>query len=236
MIIRCPSCNTRFDFPSSRFDADGTMIKCSVCAHSWLEGRAIEVTHEFAKPLPAMIEQRFEPDLEIRRLVDATRDAQEAFAVKRRRRHRIAAAWAGLFFALSSPFAAALALPETAVRLAPATAKAYEWAGWNVNIYGLDIRKVETQHLNADGTTVIAVKGEISNVSSSPRKIPWLRFGLRDDSGAEVYSWQLDTNARPLLPGESTSFVTRIASPPAGTGHLQIRFARIDEIGSTALP
>ncbi len=33
-------------------------------------------------------------------------------------------------------------------------------------------------------------------------------------SQAEVYTWTLDTGARPLRAGESTSFVTRVASPP----------------------
>jgi hypothetical protein len=106
--------------------------------------------------------------------------------------------------------------------------------GWaaDVNIYGLEIRKVEMQHLLVEGKRVISIKGEIANISSSPQKIPWLRFGLRDKGQAEVYNWQLDTNARPLNPGESTNFVTRIASPPETAGEVEIRFARADEIGS----
>ena len=70
------------------------------------------------------------------------------------------------------------------------------------------------QHLLVEGKQVISIKGEIANVSGGSRKIPWLRFGLTDNGRTEVYNWQLDTNARPLNPGESTNFVTRIASPP----------------------
>lgn len=236
MIIRCPSCNTRYDLPSSRFDADGMMMKCSMCGHSWLEGRAIEIAHEPVHALTVPSEQRFEPDAEIRRLVDASLGAQEAFSQRRRKRRQAVAAWAAFALALSTPFAGALAFPEATVRLLPATIAAYDWAGWDVNVYGLSIRRVETQHLNADGTPVIAIKGEIANTSSSERKIPWLRFALHNDAGSEVYTWQLDTSTRPLQPGESTTFVTRIASPPADAGQIQIRFARIEEIGSTASP
>ena len=79
---------------------------------------------------------------------------------------------------------------------------------------------------------IIAIKGDVVNVSSRNRKIPWLRFGLKDGAKAEVYTWQLDTAARPLNPGESTGFVTRIASPPETAGEVEIRFARAGEIGS----
>jgi hypothetical protein len=105
-----------------------------------------------------------------------------------------------------------------------------------VNIYGLEIRNVELQHLLVDGERMIAVKGEVRNVSASSRKIPWLRFGLTSTGSKEVYSWQLDTGARPLRPGEATGFTTRVASPPENAQALQIRFARSDEIGSNKSP
>ena len=232
MIIRCPSCTTRFDLPASRFDADGTMIKCSVCGHDWIEGRAIEVSRETMTQLPAIHEPGFEPDHEIRRLVDATRDAQEAFAVKRKQRRALALAWAGLALVATTPFPFARAFPETVVQVAPASITAYRALGQDVNIYGLIIRNVEMQHLLVDGKKIIAIKGDVTNVSSRTRKIPWLRFGLKDAEKTEVYSWQLDTAARPLNPGESTGFVTRIASPPETAGEVEIRFARAGEIGS----
>jgi predicted Zn finger-like uncharacterized protein len=236
MIIRCPSCSTRFDLPASRFDADGTMIKCSVCGHGWIEGRAIEISRESSPQLPAPVDKGFEPDFEIRRLVDATRDAQEAFAQRRKRRRVMAAAWVGLALVGTTPAVYALSFPDSVVKAAPAAIALYDWMGREVNIYGLEIRDVEMQHLLVEGKRVISIKGEIANISSSSRKIPWLRFGLKDSGKAEVYNWQLDTNARPLNPGESTNFVTRIASPPETAGEVEIRFARADEIGSNTKP
>ena len=135
-----------------------------------------------------------------------------------------------------TPAVYALSFPVSVVKAAPAAIVLYNWMGRDVNIYGLVIRKVEMQHLLVEGKRVISIKGEIANISSSPQKIPWLRFGLRDVGQAEVYNWQLDTNARPLNPGENTNFVTRIASPPETAGEVEIRFARADEIGSNTTP
>lgn len=236
MLVRCPSCATKFELAVSRFDADGAMIKCAACGHDWIEGRAVEVTAKPMVQLPAVVETGFEPDCEVRRLVDATREAQAAFAAKRRRRQALAAAWFGLAALAATPAVAALAFPETVVRAAPAAIAFYDWMGREVNIYGLAIRNVQIEHLLIDGKRVIAVKGEIANVTGSVRKIPWLRFGLKNGAAAEVYSWQLDTSSRPLNPGESTNFVTRIASPPDGAQNLEIRFARAEEIGSSAAP
>ena len=62
------------------------------------------------------------------------------------------------------------------------------------------------QQAALDETTFVQMtfKGEISNISNSTQKIPWLRFALNDGRPAEVYTWTLDTGARPLRAGEST--------------------------------
>jgi hypothetical protein len=119
---------------------------------------------------------------------------------------------------------------------APITIKVYEKLGYSVNIYGLDIRRVEQKHTIINGARVLTIKGEVSNATSDIRKIPWLRFGLHGDDGKELYSWTLDTASRPLRPGETTSFVTRVAAAPELSKNLEIRFAHPDEISSTAKP
>jgi hypothetical protein len=122
------------------------------------------------------------------------------------------------------------------VSVAPAAIAFYDWIGREVNIYGLELRKVELQHLLVGDQRVIAIKGELLNVSGTERKIPWLRFELRDGGNQEVYQWQLNTESRPLRPGEAKSFVTRIASPPQAAETVEIRFARADEMGSNTVP
>lgn len=211
------------------------MIKCASCGHSWLEARAIEVVTP-PRTIPATIDHGLEPDFEIRRLMEATQEAQEEFAARRRLRNRRLAGWAIFAAAVAAPFAVATALPEAAVSLAPASISAFEAVGLQVNIYGLELRRVELQHMVVDGTRVLAVKGEIVNISSHDRKIPWLRFALLDLERSEVYNWTLDAGARPLRSGEATNFVTRVASPPETAKDVEIRFAHHDEIGSNLQP
>ncbi len=215
---------------------DGMAISCASCGHSWIEGRAVELVDISPRKVPAVIEHGFEPDSEVKRLVEASRIAREAFAVKKRQRLGRLRGWAILGACMLAPMAAAASFPEAVVGIAPVTARAYEAMGYSVNIYGLEVRRVEQQYAVVDGVRVLTIKGEVSNVSNSTQKIPWLRFGLNDGQQLEVYNWTLDTGARPLRAGESTNFVTRVASPPETAKNLQIRFAHRDEIGSNPSP
>ena len=236
MIISCPSCSTHYNFPEQRLSGDGMAISCAACGHSWIESRAIEIVDISPRKVPAVIEHGFEPDSEVKRLVEASRRAREAFAVKKRQRLSRLRGWAILGACLIAPVAAAAAFPAVVVGVAPATVRAYDALGYSVNIYGLEVRRVEQQHAIVDGVRVLTIKGEISNISDSTQKIPWLRFGLKDEQQLEVYNWTLDTGARPLRASESTNFVTRVASPPETAKNLQIRFAHRDEIGSNPSP
>jgi predicted Zn finger-like uncharacterized protein len=236
MIISCPSCTTRYNFPEQRLSGDGMAISCAACGHKWIESRAVEIVDISPRKVPAVIEHGFEPDSEVKRLVEASRQAREAFAVKKRQKLSRLRGWAILGACLIAPVAAAAAFPELVVSLAPVTARAYDAAGYSVNIYGLEVRRIERQHAIVDGVPVLTIKGEISNISNSTQKIPWLRFGLKDAQQVEVYNWTLDTGARPLRAGESTNFITRVASPPETAKNVQIRFAHRDEIGSNSSP
>lgn len=227
MIVHCPSCDASNDVPAARLGPGGAVIGCSLCGHEWIEACATEIGPDQAGAEAA-------PD--IKHLILAARQAREGFSARRRRRQLKAAAWAGLALFALSPLLAALAFPEPVVAAAPSSIALYDWLGKDVNIYGLDIRRLTVEHVSVEGHPVIAVKGEITNISGTDRKLPWLRFGLRDEDYAEVYSWQLDTGAQMLKPGEARSFATRLASPPKTARKVEIRFARAEEIGSNTMP
>lgn len=225
-MIRCPSCTTQVDLNAN----DDGLAHCSACGHGWLEAKALEPL----RLTPPLIDRLDPPEGEIQQLVSASLLAQETFQHRRRRRRAAVAAWLGLALVAASPAAIALTLPDKVVAAAPAAIGFYNWLGREVNIYGLEIRKVELQHLIVGGQKVIAIKGEFQNVSTGERKIPWLRFGLRSGTEQELYQWTLDTGQRSLRPGEARNFVTRVASPPEAAQMVEIRFARPDEIGSNA--
>ena len=238
MKAACPSCATRYDLPPSRLTADGALFRCSSCGHSWIESRAIDVIDVAPQPVSGATMPRFgfEPDREINRLVEASKSAHAEFAAKRRAKHMRLRNWAILAAVVAAPVAAAAAYPQAVVRQAPAAARVYQTLGIDVNIYGLEIRKVEQQHMILDNGRVLAVKGLIYNIEDNDKKVPALRFALLDAAGKEVYVWTVESGVRPLRPGEATNFVTRVSAPPETAQNLQIRFARRTEIGSTAAP
>jgi zinc-ribbon domain len=232
MIVCCPSCSTRYNLPSLASGA--VMLTCRSCGHRWREMEtidAIDISEAPVRHLPAVIDHDDAPDLEASRLAQLARDAQEAHQLQKAKRRRKLQQWAVFGSIVLAPFVGAAAMPETIVNAAPISIKAYQALGYDINVYGLEVRSVEREHIIMDGQRILAIKGVIANVDSSARKIPWLRFALSGPSGEELYSWTLDTGSKPVLrPGESTSFVTRISAPPEASQNLQIRFARMSEI------
>jgi predicted Zn finger-like uncharacterized protein len=234
MIVSCPSCTTRYDIGPEAGEGSFT-VTCQACGHRWRELPVIDLEELPPKRgLPAVINHDASdgPVLDVRRLVEAARSAQEEFAQRRKERLKRAAGWGSFAACAVLPLLLAAWMPEAMVTAAPYSYKAYQKLGYQVNVYGLDIRRVEQQNRQIDGQHVLMVKGEISNPTNDIRKIPWLRFTLVDDAGKELYAWTLDTASRPLRPGETTSFTTRVAAPPELAKNLQIRFAHADEIGS----
>jgi Zn ribbon nucleic-acid-binding protein len=248
MIVSCPTCSSRNHL--SPREANGLAeVMCRACGHRWTEVEIVETIDVIEKPsrnLPRAIERPIErnlariidhddaPEFEARRLADLAREAQAQFAVERAAARRRWQSWAIFTAFFFSPIAAAALMPETIVAAAPISYRAYEALGLDVNVYGLEIRRIESQHALIEGTRILTVKGEISNVDSDMRKIPWLRFALLDSGGKELYSWNLDTGARPLRAGETTGFMTRVQAPPELAHNLKIRFAKADELGSDA--
>ena len=236
MIVNCPSCSARHNLGSQELGNGAFNVICRICNHHWRESPIIDVAEVQNRAVAKIINHRDEPEFDVQRLVEAARSAQEDFAIAKRNRLKRVSGWASLGLIILSPFAAAILMPETIVMAAPATIQAYDRLGLSVNIYGLDVRRVEQQNTIVDGQHVLMVKGEISNSTDSIRKMPWLRFALKAKDGKELYSWTLDTGSRPLRPGETTSFTTRVAQPPELSENLQIRFAHAEEIRSISTP
>lgn len=233
MIVSCPSCTTRYDL-GQHTDGAAFGVTCRLCNHNWTQYPVTDIEELPSSRALQVIEHEPEPNLDVGRLVEAAKSARIGYAAKRKLRIRKSVGWASLGACATLPLVFALLVPEATVMAAPITFKAYQKLGWQVNVYGLDIRRVEQQNKDIDGQHTLQVKGEISNPTNDVRKIPSLRFALNDAGGKELYTWTLDTTARPLRPGETTSFSTKIAAPPELAKNLQIRFAHSSEISINA--
>lgn len=233
MIVNCPSCSTRYSLPS--LASSSVLLTCRSCGHRWREAEtidAIDVTEMSPRQLPSFVDHEEAPEFEASRLVLMAKEAREEHHINQFKRRRKFQQWAVFGSIVLAPFVAAAAMPETVVSAAPISIKAYQALGYDINLYGLEVRSLEREHIVMDGQRILAIKGLIANIDGDMRKIPWLRFALTGPAGEELYTWTLDTSAKPLLrPGETTSFVTRISAPPEAAQNLQIRFARANEIG-----
>jgi zinc-ribbon domain len=232
MIVNCPSCFTRYNLPAMA--SSRVAMTCRACGHHWREIEtidAIDITESPQRSLTRLVDHDDAPDHVVSRLAQLARSAQEDHDIKVFKRRRRLQQWAVFGSFVLAPFVAAGFMPETVVSAAPISIKAYEALGYDINLYGLEVRGVEREHVVMDGQRILAIKGQISNLDETVRKIPWLRFALLGPSGEELYTWTLDTASKPLRPGESTSFVTRLSAPPEAAANVQIRFARADEIG-----
>jgi hypothetical protein len=203
---------------------------CPTCGHELLEANAVEIVGPRPNnQLMLPVDHGLDLDREARRLAEAARLTAERHQERRRRRLASLRGWAILALVCVVPLAGAVAFPESVTRAAPAAARIYSLAGIEVNIFGFTIRDAASELQTHSNSPLLAVRGEVVNVADRPQTVPALRFVLRDGSGKEAYAWTLDgVGSRKLEPGEATSFLTRVAAPPAHVQEVEIHFARDD--------
>src|SRR5690606_4067587 len=104
------------------------------------------------------------------------------------RRGRVVAVigWAALIAFVASTLYSAFRFREDIAVLWPTTAKLYAAVDKPVNLRGIEFRNVAYERQAENGLPVLAVKGEIVNVSRERRVLPRLRVGLRDKNQREL--------------------------------------------------
>ncbi len=125
-----------------------------------------------------------------------------------------------LVVAVATLFAARISI----VRQAPQMASFYGALGVPVNLRGLKFTDIKISRDVHDNVPVLVVEGTIVSASTNPVEVPRLRFALRNAVGNEVYAWTAQPSQSALLPGETLSFRSRLASPPNEMRDIQVRF------------
>lgn len=121
-------------------------------------------------------------------------------------------------------------LRNEAVRLFPASAPIFEAVGLSVNPGNLDISDVRSRLVREEGRETLEVTGSVANLTKSPQKIPVMRLSIRSKTGQEIYVWTATADLAELGPGEKTVFRRRLASPPAESHSIMVRFVAKDDI------
>lgn len=125
---------------------------------------------------------------------------------------------------LVAVFAGLIAGRAKVVRALPQTAPLFAAIGLPVNLRGLAFEDVKTTSETSDDVKVLVVEGTIANVSGGAAEVPRLRFAVRNAAGVEVYNWTAQPSRSILGPGEKLEFRSRLASPPADSHEVTVRF------------
>ncbi|MDO8288170.1 MAG: DUF3426 domain-containing protein [Parvibaculum sp.] len=111
----------------------------------------------------------------------------------------------------------------------PSTIELYEAAGAEINLVGFELSQVSYERQDENGLPVLAIKGEVVNISGETKRVPRIRVGLRDENQQELYHWTFALPESELKPDAKAVFTTRLSSPPAGARDLEVRFVEPDE-------
>jgi predicted Zn finger-like uncharacterized protein len=118
---------------------------------------------------------------------------------------------------------------DTIASFWPKTTKLYAAVDNPFNLRGFEFRGVGYERQTENGLPVLAVKGEVVNVTNEARAVPRLRVGLFDKNQRELYHWTFALAEKELGPKASAPFVTRLSSPPVDARDLELRFVQKDE-------
>lgn len=103
---------------------------------------------------------------------------------------------------------------EPIVRFQPDLASLYELGGYDVNLRGFEIRNIRSERVIENTGPVLIITGEVTNIRNVIAPAPKLRFGLKTNTNEEIYAWDHELSVPTIVPGGTTSFQSRLPSPP----------------------
>lgn len=208
MIVTCPTCSTRYLVETEKLGAQGRMVRCGGCSHTWYQAPPedlapqVELKVPVPEPVPGVVERGGLPAIQ-----------------RKRRRWGAVVTLLILLLILAGAGWGAIFMRDHVMALVPQSAKIYSRLGlaavqprYGV---GLEIQGVTPRRMSANNQSTLVIDGQIVNLSSSPRLVPLLKATLRDANDKPLTSWTFSASVSTLGPGASTPFHTTYAQPMA---------------------
>lgn len=243
MIICCSRCETSYEVEPSYFEPDGRKVKCASCGIVWFQGyirpEDIEAFEKSHAKTPAEEKSGQESDFgpnedatsddiksEAQRLVAAAQ--QKLDGRKRRSKQAISTvvSWGALAATIALVAGLSVHYRHNIVKMLPSSAQLYARLGMPVNVRGMSFANVVYKRDFENGLPILAIKGEVVNLTNHEIILPRVRFGLLDSTDQELYHWTVRVDKKPIGPNARVRFITRLASPPTGAEGLMVRFAK----------
>ncbi len=246
MIISCPECSGRFRIDPSALGAGGRKVRCSKCAHTWLQSppdpeaepapRAGPDPVPAADPESAAVDEDVAADGRIDWDAPAVLDDDDTPVRSRRQSGAVAAArptgrwpaviaWAALAAVVGGLAAGLLGFRDTIMRSWPETAKLYDQLDMAQPGFGLVLAAPRTRETKIEGVTALVIEGRIENPTSRERKVPkMLRLRLLDENQRELQTRTFDSPVQQLMPEQSATYKFELKDPAEKRDILLISF------------
>jgi hypothetical protein len=137
--------------------------------------------------------------------------------------------WVGLVVVVLLIGVSAVSYRQQVANVWPQSASLYSALGLKVNATGIAFSGVTYKTETEDNTPVLAVSGQLVNISPRALPVPQIRVALTDRDRHEIYHWTFVPSVMEMKPGQVVPFLTRLASPPPAARHLELRFAKSGE-------
>lgn len=226
MILTCPNCATRYQADAAKFVPDGRKVRCAKCGHMWhqpapeAEGAPVAAAVE-ATPVAATAETHVPPEMP---KAHAPLSVVSGDGVSSAWRLGALAGWAALIAVVALLAWAGIAYRQDVASVWPQTATVYAWVGLDVNTVGFKFEDVSYRVTSEDDMPVLHLRGKIVNITGRELAVPQIRAALTDDARRNLYDWNITADAKNLAPGKSAGFTARLASPPSGARHVDLKF------------
>lgn len=246
MIISCPECEGKFRIEAAALGADGRTVRCSKCAHTWLQTpprpEAEPAPGGAADPAQAAAETNaVGKDADGDDAVDWDAPAEiddDDGPIRARRQTRPAsvdgptgrwpavAAWAGLVLVIGGLGAGLYVFRDDVMNTWPETAGLYDRLDLAQPGFGLVLAVPRARQTKIDGATALVVEGRIENPTSREREVPkMLRLQLFDKDQRELQTETFDSPVQRLMPRQSATYRIELKDPAKKRDILLISFA-----------
>lgn len=241
MLIDCPHCARAYHIVRGSLGANGRKMRCAGCREVWHAVSKARVTDDYddirLRTPDAALEDLMLSGPEITTIATSARATAPSYDEIYGTRSILAkpprAPWrmprppAGFFVCVlaMAGIMGMLAGRQLIVRHLPGSAPLYAAIGLKVNLRGLELRHVSSTVLGEGPQKVLAIEGEIVNVSRSEANVPPLALSLLSADGREIYGWTTPAPKSKLALGDTMPFRARLAAPPDQGREVAVRFA-----------
>ncbi len=211
MILTCPSCSTRYLIDPASLGVTGRVVRCARCSHSWSETPPEDMPKRVDVLPPAEKVRPIPPGSNLP-------------ALRKSGTGRAWAGWAALFAVVVGVAASSLLARDQIIAVWPDAARLYASFGLDEHAAArvLVVRNVQQDSFAEDGQRIVAVTGEIVNISGQRLNVPRVVIQVLDGAGKVIMSIFADPANSALSAGAMTVFSSRMIDPPRNATSLNV--------------